>query len=110
MHGLDPNDPDDAGGNADGDGYSNAEEYRLGTCPDVWACHFRSELAGGGADGLELRWSSRPGVSYVVEVSSDLTEDGWNVLDEMVAEGGVSSVAVGGGDPGGMEVFRIRVE
>ncbi|MBU0677508.1 MAG: hypothetical protein KJ626_05270 [Verrucomicrobia bacterium] len=36
LHGLDPNDPDDADGNPDGDAYSNLQEYQNGTDPNVW--------------------------------------------------------------------------
>ncbi|MBN2314266.1 MAG: hypothetical protein JXM79_10075 [Sedimentisphaerales bacterium] len=35
MHGLDPEDPNDRNGDADGDGYTNLEEYLNGLVPDM---------------------------------------------------------------------------
>jgi hypothetical protein len=35
THGLDPEDPADANGDADNDGYTNIEEYMNGLVPDM---------------------------------------------------------------------------
>jgi hypothetical protein len=49
QHGLDPNDPSDAGQDRDGDGASNACEWNQGTLPD------NSDTDGGGeSDGSEM--------------------------------------------------------
>ena len=43
KHGLDPNDPKDAGKDTDGDGYTNLEEYINGTDPNQYIDYHRPE-------------------------------------------------------------------
>lgn len=59
AHGLDPNDPNDAGGDADTDGLTNAEEYARTTDP-----HDADSDGDGIADGLEVStYSTDPAVA-----------------------------------------------
>lgn len=64
----------DANEDADGDGFSNLNEYLLGTNPRSGASFFKAELAPvAGAPGTyQLSWNSVAGKTYVVEWSPDL--------------------------------------
>jgi len=78
AYGLDPNDPADAAGDADGDGVSNLAEYLAGTAPSPGPAP-RFESVGLLADGrFEGRLIGAVGRTYSVEVSEDLSH--WSVL------------------------------
>jgi hypothetical protein len=57
----------------DGDGFTNAQEYSMGTDPNVPDWRFKLNL-----DNFDLRWFAATGKSYVVEQSRDLVN--WSTV------------------------------
>ena len=63
---MDPGDPLDAQRDADFDGFTTLEEYRLGTSPTAAPSSFRV-ICSYSPETLVLSWLSRPGNRYQVE-------------------------------------------
>lgn len=64
----------DGGADADGDGLSNLDEYRLGTNPRSGTSFFKAQLTPVPASpgNYQLSWNSVVGTTYIVEWSPDL--------------------------------------
>ncbi len=57
---LDPNDPDDAGQDGDGDLSSNLEEFRVGTDPEDGNSYFRVTRVDPSTSSVTLEWTGTP--------------------------------------------------
>ncbi len=72
ANGLDPLDPADGADNDDGDNLSNLEEFLSGTDPQDPNSRLKVASASRTATGLELVWTSAPGLTYGIEFSDAL--------------------------------------
>ncbi len=79
THGFAYWDPADGAADRDGDGSSNAVEYRLGLDPSNGAQSFAAAATVAGNGALTLTWPAAPGLSFVVE-TSDTLATGWHSL------------------------------
>jgi hypothetical protein len=84
SHGMDPNDPSDAGLDPDLDGSSNREEYQSGTDPDSPASFLKVESleAGGSAT---VRFPAMSNMTYTVEYKDLIGFGAWQKLRDVVA-------------------------
>ncbi|NCY20692.1 hypothetical protein EBX31_01890, partial [bacterium] len=84
-----------ASADSDGDGFTNAQEYSLGTDPQSAASTFKvSELARSG-NSLTVSWASVPGKVYQVQTVPELTSGAWqNAGSAVTAVSGASWVTV----------------
>lgn len=100
-----------AANDADGDGWSNAQEYALGTDPMSSASGLFVTGLSVSAGTLSIGWSAVPGKSYLVESNGSLTgSNPWIPAGPaIIAPPGVSGLStnfpVGGGDA----FFRVRL-
>ena len=102
--GTDPNLAD-----SDGDGFSDGQEVAAKTDPLSRA----SQLAMIGVSSLDgsrnVLWRSQPGVTYIVEVSTDL--ENWEVLaDGAVADAGDMTTLAHADAPAGSAYYRVTVK
>lgn len=65
----------DSGGDLDGDGLTNLQEYQLGTNPKSGTSFFKATLSAAPSTPgtYQLTWNSVPGKTYIIEWSPDLT-------------------------------------
>lgn len=99
---MDPSDPLDAALDADFDGFTNLEEYRLGTSPVERGSAFwlfsEFSIADEVARSLALRWLSRPGNRYeVLESAFPVSAEAdleWVPLREIEAPEGTAVTSV----------------
>lgn len=84
----------DADGDPDGDGFSNLNEFRLGTHPGSGNSFFKATLAPDPADpgSYQLNWNSVIGEEYRVEWSPDLVTPFTGIRN--VTATGVSTIIV----------------
>lgn len=95
----------------DGDGYLDGDEIALGTDPTdtLSRLEIQSVDMNPGGDAVEIRFNSRIGLSYIVEVAGSPFGNGWRALLEVVADSGVTAVAVPSVDLESWETFfRVR--
>jgi hypothetical protein len=91
ANGLDPHDPDDALRDADGDGYSNLEEYLAGTNPSDSSSRPGFSVIEVGASGRILSFPTVIGRRYTVQWSEGL--DQWfDLLSGIDGTGGLLQV------------------
>lgn len=88
RHGLDPNDPADAAGNPDQDGYSNLQEFIADTDPTN-SNPVLSISAWSNAPGGNIHFESSPERRYELYFCSNLTGGGWTSLTNEI--GGASN-------------------
>ena len=70
---LDPNNPNDASLDYDGDGMSNLAEYRAGTAPDDPLSYLRiTAVTVRGTNGVEIAWGSAANKFYTVQRAGGL--------------------------------------
>ena len=70
----------------DGDGASNASEGVAGTDPNDPTDYLRITGATETETGVLLRWTAKPGKSYVVEFSETMRSDDWQTLATVEGE------------------------
>jgi hypothetical protein len=87
ANGLNPNNPNDAHGDADGDGLSNRDEYLAGTYAFDANDGFRLTLTGVNNGNSTLEFLAIRGRNYRIQTSPNLTT--WAPVDFRVIHGGV---------------------
>ncbi len=91
--------PDD---DYDGDGISDRDEFRLGTSPVDAADGLSLSITNGEA----IQWSAKRGVSYEVQVSTNLTS--WSACEPLLVESnGVTRIPVLGLETNSAVFFRL---
>lgn len=90
-HGLDPNNPSDAGADLDHDGMTNRQEFLAGTDPNDPVDVLAWRDARVTAAGLELSFLAKAGHAYAVESADNLVRPVWQRLDG-VASGSTDRV------------------
>jgi hypothetical protein len=91
---------------SDGDGMGTLQEFSSGTIPTNSASVLQVQIAKT-AQGLFLNWASQPGLTYQVQVSTNLTT--WSSLGSArLAAGSSDSIYVGTGPVGYYRVVLLR--
>src|SRR5207253_3881445 len=67
LYGLNPNDPNDARTDPDGDGMTNLQEYQAGTDPTNGLSYLRLDLLGSGPGSTALQFSARSNRTYSLQ-------------------------------------------
>jgi hypothetical protein len=101
AHGLDPNNPNDAGIDSDGDGLTNLQEYLAGTDPQDGNSYLRIEaapLASGG--GAVLRFFAVSNKTYSVLYANSPDGGPWQRLADISAVQTNRTVAITNAPPG----------
>lgn len=93
ANGLNPNDPNDANGDLDGDGISNRDEYLAGTFAFDAGDGFRLSLVDVNAGQSQLEFLAISGRTYTVYASPDLQQ--WSPVSFRVVSSGVSGALQG---------------
>jgi hypothetical protein len=87
ANGLNPNDPGDAGLDADGDGQSNRAEYLAGTNPQSGASRLAAALVTTATPGqFAVRFTAIAGKTYTVRYKNDLAAATWTKLLDVPAQ------------------------
>jgi len=73
-----------AGDDSDGDGFTNAQEYALGTLPLDPASSLRVEGTQRSGDHLSVTWTSVFGKKYRIQGKSSLASPVWEDLDPII--------------------------
>ncbi len=97
----------ESAGDADGDGFTNLEEFQLGTHPKSGTSFFRAELApaSGSPGNYQLSWNSVAGKVYVIEWSPDLITP-FATLRTVTASATTSTAAIT--NTGNVGFYRVR--
>jgi hypothetical protein len=91
---------------SDGDGVNNLQEFLSGTNPTNAASVLRVQITGT-AQGMYINWSTQPGLTYQVQVTTNLTT--WSNLGAArFAAGTGDSIFVGNGSAGYYRVVLQR--
>lgn len=108
-----------AASDADGDGYSNYQEYLAGTSPTDASVF--PELpaptaptlgllpAGGSSSAFTLQWATETGRHYFVETSWDLFSTNWSTIWTNAGDGGVASFTDTNA-AGSAKFYRVRAQ
>ncbi|MEK9947762.1 MAG: hypothetical protein VW579_01270, partial [Verrucomicrobiales bacterium] len=85
--GLDPDNPDDAWEDADGDGMVNLHEYFAATDPGDAADRLSIESiqSSGGGQSVILNFPTRPGLTYAAEHATSMQAPDWVEVDRITA-------------------------
>lgn len=107
YYGL-PADRNNAREDRDRDGLTDYEEFRLGLNPRSNTSRFAASAASVQDDptGLDISWDSVPGVSYVIEWSTDLGQGFVPLGGSHVADSSSTTVRITKSGPAGF--FRVR--
>ncbi len=112
LHGLSDSDPSDAGIDADGDGFTNRQEYLAGTDPRDASSVLRvgeiaqRALEDGG--GVAVSWASAAGRRYKLERSYNL-RDWTTIADEEEAAPPLNTVVDDTPPPDGRAFYRLEL-
>lgn len=109
AHRLNPDDPSDAGLDADFDGHSNREEFLAGTDPGDRSSVLRL-IVRSRSTGYELSFLAKAGLSYAVEFSDPLAPETWRTLTRIPAKGTSGGTVILDGQRLWQRFYRIRVE
>ena len=85
--GLNPDNPDDAWEDADGDGMVNLHEYFSATDPGDAADRLSIESiqSSGGGQSVFLNFPTRPGLTYAAEHATSMQAPDWVEVDRITA-------------------------
>lgn len=98
-----------AANDADGDGFTNAQEFSLGTDPMNPGSSFRTETMSRSGNSVILSWSSVSGKSYQVQKRASLSSGSWvDVGAPITATGSSSSATVDVSDAPNSCFLRIK--
>jgi hypothetical protein len=107
ANGLDKNDPTDAAIDLDGDGFSNLQEFLLGTNPRSPASSFEiTDTKPNGTD-VQISLNSVAGKNYRVERSDTSPAGPWTTVADVVGNGGTLQVTDVGGAAQAKRFYRI---
>jgi alpha-D-xyloside xylohydrolase len=92
----------------DGDGLTNAQEYRAGTNPVSATDSLNTLSAARGPSGFTISWKSVEGIVYRVEWKNALTDSVWQpVPQDIVGTGGLLQWTDDGSQTGGLPAQRF---
>lgn len=74
-----------AAGDNDGDGFSNAQEYAMGTSPADYSSALRLRITHVQSGQMMLNWDAIAGRSYRIMGSADLASGQWEQIGEIIA-------------------------
>jgi hypothetical protein len=74
---FDPDDPTDAGGDADNDGLSNLQEFIAGTNPRDPSSCLKFDSVEAGSSNITLRFNAVAGKSYTVQYRDNVVSGAW---------------------------------
>lgn len=95
----------------DGDGMNNWQEWRAATIPTNAASVLRLLTPSNSPVGLALRWSSAPGVAYVLERASDAAASAYGAVASNLAGQAGATVFLDTNTAAGSHYFyRVRVQ
>jgi hypothetical protein len=83
LYAFNPNNPADAGQDADGDGMTNLQEYGAGTHPRSAASNLRVSIAGPAP--VTIQFSAVTDKTYTVDYRNALGPGGWLVYTNIPA-------------------------
>jgi type VI secretion system secreted protein Hcp len=108
LYGLNP-DLNDANEDFDGDGFTNLQEFQLGTNPASGSSFFKATMAPSGSSpgSYEITWNSVAGKSYVIEWSPDLATP-FTALRTVTATAASSTEVIT--TTGKLGFYRVRPE
>ena len=94
---------------ADGDGFTNLQEYLAGTGPRNAASALRIESAGPVGNDVVLRFTTVDGKTYIVERKDNLSDPQWTEVGTILGDGTVKQIS----DPGAAVLpkrfYRLRL-
>jgi hypothetical protein len=94
---------------ADGDGFSNAQEFSLGTDPMDPASSFRTGAMSRDGNLVTISWSSVSGKTYQLQKRASLTSGNWSdVGDPVTASGPSTSTTVDVSDAPNACFLRVK--
>jgi hypothetical protein len=92
---------------SDGDGMSNLQEFMSGTIPTNAASALRVQLSNT-RQGMFLSWNTQPGLTYQVQVKTNLMTAWSDLGAPRFAAGTSDSIFVGGGSAGYYRIVLLR--
>jgi hypothetical protein len=107
AHQLNPNSPDDAAIDSDGDGLTNLQEYQAGTDPRSVASSLRLTAAFE-ADQIILRFAAVEGRHYRISVADAVLGDNWSNLADVPA-GPTRDVEVSDAQNSSQRFYRLEL-
>lgn len=108
-YGFNPGLAADAGADADADGQTNLQEFRLGTDPRDAASKLASSLAASGAVFL-FRFNSVPNVVYRADRCDDFADQIWTNVAVRTGTGALISVTDSAPSPTGRRFYRVQTQ
>lgn len=109
-NGLDPQNPEDASGDDDGDSYANLDEYQAGTDPKAADDYFRIEQIFSEGDGVDLRFTATSNRTYSVLYRDQVLAGTWIRFMNVPAHPTNRVVTIHDTDtgaPGNKRVYRL---
>ncbi len=118
RYGLNKNSAADAALDRDGDGATNADEFRAGTAPNNGSSVFRIVSLQREAGNVRVTWTAVGGKSYRVQTNAPVAGgigSGFNDLSPRISVGGAGEFTTnflhtGGFSPGANRYYRVRIE